>query len=108
MVSGTTRQTARHNAMSEQALSQCAECHGDGYCNGCLGYGRALAQFVSRICLTCNGYGQVTRGGRRIWCRECGSSGRLITYGPVLEECPDCIGDGACLVCQGTGVCRDE
>ena len=73
--------------MSEQALSQCAECHGDGYCNG---------------------YGQVTRGGRRIWCPECGSSGRLITYGPVLEECPDCIGDGACLICQGTGVCHDQ
>ena len=94
--------------MSKPICTPCKECHGDGYCNGCLGYGRALAQFVSQICLTCNGYGQVTSGGRRIWCRDCDSSGHMITYGPVLEECPDCIGDGACLICQGTGVCRDE
>jgi len=93
--------------MSDPTLTCCQECHGDGYCNGCLGYGRILAQSSSRICLPCNGFGQMTRGGRRVWCPECGSSGRVITYGPVFEACSDCIGDGACLICQGTGVCHD-
>jgi DnaJ-class molecular chaperone len=94
--------------MSKPTSTPCEECHGDGMCNGCGGDGRTLAQFVSWVCPTCKGYGQVTRDGRLTWCSECGSSGRLISYGPVLEECQDCIGDGACAICQGTGVYRDE
>ncbi len=89
--------------MSEATLTQCQECAGDGECTCCQGNGRILARHLVGECDDCHGYGHTADGLDRIWCPTCGGSGRYLTYGPGLVVCPECIGDGACMGCEGTG-----
>jgi hypothetical protein len=51
------------------ALPACAECHGDGFCNGCAGDGRILVRALgaSATCYDCGGSGT---------CPECNGTGR--------------------------------
>jgi len=79
-------------------MTDCLECAGSGFCGGCAGNGLVLATFTRNVCMTCQGTGRTGLA----WCQGCGGNGRQLMYEELIP-CEDCVGDGSCAPCVGTG-----
>ena len=53
-----------------------------------------LARYQQSLCRRCKGTGM---------CDECDGHGRYYVRGLGFFDCTVCIGDGACIICKGTG-----
>ena len=84
------------------AVTPCGACAGSGFCSGCRGDGLVLAAFTVNLCRVCKGDGILRRARPRRWCPACDGSGRYLMYNELVP-CQDCIGDGACVPCAGSG-----